>query len=344
MTTFWIAASVLMAAALAFLLIPLWRQRRRTGRWSVSGVAAVLLAVPISVGLYYAVRTYQPGVLEERANEMKLVNELAERMRQQPDDIEGWRLLGRSYLFLGLYDKARDALAEAWQRAPKPDNSLKLDYAESEVLADRSSLGGEAGELIEQVLAEEPSNMKALWYAAQRAVGLGQNATARDRLTRLLQLGPPDNIAQIVRAQLEQLPGSEAAQGSAAAAQGSAAAAQGAEAGRSVRVKVRLGEGVSPDKVGPNAWLLIFARAPGGGPPVAVVREPASAVPGEFVLSDADAMIPGRSLGDFEELELVARISATGQAEQQPGDLYAERPFHPAEDTTAELVIDKVAQ
>lgn len=264
MTKFWIAASVLMAAALAFLLLPLWRQRRRTGRWSVSAVAAVLLAVPISVGLYYAVRTYQPGVLEERANEMKLVNELAERMQQQPDDIEGWRLLGRSYLYLGLYDKARDALAEAWRRAPNPDNSLKLDYAESEVLADRSSLGGEAGELVEQVLAQEPSNMKALWYAAQRSVGLGQNAVARDRLTRLLELGPPENIAQIVRSQLEQLPGGDAAQGSTAAEQGG-----GALADRSAAANEQSGAAATP-QAGAGAArrraLQLSRRAPTQGP------------------------------------------------------------------------------
>jgi hypothetical protein len=67
-------------------------------------------------------------------------------------------------------------------------------------------------------------------------------------------------------------------------------------------------------------------------------------VPGEFVLSDANAMIPGRSLGDFQELELVARISTSGQPQEQPGDLYAEQAFHPGEDTSAELVIDKVVQ
>jgi cytochrome c-type biogenesis protein CcmH len=380
MTTFWLAASALIAVALAFLVVPLWRQRQRTGRWSVSALGAVACTVPIAVGLYFVVSTYQPGVLEQRANEMQLVEQLAERMKQRPDDVQGWRLLGSSYVVLGLYDRAVAAMTEAWRRTPNPDNELKLDYAEAQVLADRSMLGGEAGQLIEQVLAEEPSNPKALWYGGQRAVGLGQNDVARARLTRLLQLGAPENIAEIIRRQLAQLPGDagaspetlasaapEGAQqgatqqgpagqsaagqrsaGQSAAGQAStgqnAAGPAGVPAGKSVRIKIRLGDQVSAAKLGPASSLFIFARSPQGGPPVAVMREPASAVPGDFVLSDANAMIPGRSLGDFQELELVARISTSGQPQEQPGDLYAEQAFHPGEDTSAELVIDKVVQ
>jgi cytochrome c-type biogenesis protein CcmH len=362
MTTFWLAASVFIAAALAFLVVPLWRQRQRTGRWSVSALAAAVLAVPISVGLYFVVSTYQPGVLEQRAAEMKLVEQLAEHLRQQPENVDGWKLLGRSYLQLGLYDRARDALSEAWRRTPNPDNELKLDYGEAQVLTDRSTLGGEAGQLIEQVLAAEPSNLKALWYGGQRAVELGQNGVARDRLTRLLQLGVPEEIAQVIRMQIQQLQPdaavASAGGGRAAAAQGTAegqdaAPGQGGAvgqssaatpSGKSIRIKIRLGDQVSTAKLGPSSSLYIFARAPNGGPPVAVMREPASSLPGEFVLSDANAMIPGRSLGDFEELELIARISASGQTQEQPGDLYAEQAFHPARDTTAELVIDKIVQ
>jgi cytochrome c-type biogenesis protein CcmH len=341
MTTFWLAASGLTAVALGFLLLPLWRQHRQTGRWSVSGISAALLTVPIAVPLYFTVTTYQPGVLEQRAEQMQLVDQLAARLRQQPDDVQGWRLLGRSYLVLGLYDQARGALREAWERTPDPnrDDSLKLDYAEAEILADRSTLGGEAGQLVEEVLTAEPGNPKALWYGGQRALGLGQNDVVRERLTRLLSLGAPEEIAQIVRSQLAQLPGASGGGVPEGGPQQSAAAT-----GPSVRITVRLGDEFSAADLAADSSLFIFARAPQGGPPVAVMRQPASAVPGEFVLSDANSMIPGRSLEDFEELELIARISTSGQSQEQPGDLYAELPFHPGKDQTAELVIDKVVQ
>ncbi|MBN1238312.1 MAG: c-type cytochrome biogenesis protein CcmI, partial [Gammaproteobacteria bacterium] len=90
--------------------------------------------------------------------------------------------------------------------------------------------------------------------------------------------------------------------------------------------------------------LFIFARAPNGGPPVAVIRESAASLPGEFVLSDANTMLPGRSLADFPELNLVARVSASGQPTEQPGDLYAEQSYRPGGEGTVDLVIDRVVQ
>ena len=95
----------------------------------------------------------------------------------------------------------------------------------------------------------------------------------------------------------------------------------------------------------PGAALFIFARAPEGGPPVAVIRETASAVPGEFSLSDANNMLPGRSLADFEALTIVARISASGQPTEQPGDVYGEILYTSEVGSgIVELVIDRIAQ
>lgn len=334
MTQFWIGAAVLCAVALSFLLLPLWRQRKETGRWSFSGLVAAILTVPIAVALYLNVRTWQPEVSQQRSEEAALVARLAERMAQQPEDVEGWRLLGRSYVMLGNYPAASNAFAEALRRIPAPDNDLKLAYAEAQVLADRSTLGGEAGDLIEDVLAEEPSNPKALWYGSQRALGLGDDGAARTRLTRLLALGPPEEIAEILRAQLAQLPESG----------GSATAAAPAVEGPAIRIGVRLADETAEAAAGfgPDAALFIFARTPNGGPPLAVIRRPASAVPGEFTLSDADTMLPGRSLGDFPELNLVARISRSGQPLEQSGDLYAEQSYRPDGSGSVELVINQI--
>jgi len=332
-TAFWIGAAALCAVALAFLLVPLWRQRKATGQWSISALAVALLTVPLAFALYLNVRTWQPEVLEQRAQESQLVARLAERMAQNPDDLEGWRLLGRSYLSLGEYGAARQAFEQVWRRTPNPDNELKLSLAEAYVLEDQSSLAREPGQLVEEVLAEEPSNRRALWYGGQRALGLGDEAAARVRLGRLLELGVPEEIGQIIRAQLAQLPSGGGSEGDPAA-----------EDGPSIAISVKLGESVSADTLGGDAALFIFARTPGGGPPVAAVRAPASAVPGEFVLSDRDAMLPGRSLADFEELNLVARISPSGQALEQSGDLYGERLYRPGDGDAVELIIDKVVQ
>ncbi len=109
-----------------------------------------------------------------------------------------------------------------------------------------------------------------------------------------------------------------------------------------IKLNVKLGDGVSTASLGANASLFIFARAPGGGPPVAVIRQPVSSIPGEFTLSDANSMIPGRSLADFPKLTVVARVSASGQPIQQPGDLFAQAEVAPG--STADLVIDQVVK
>jgi cytochrome c-type biogenesis protein CcmH len=217
-----------------------------------------------------------------------------------------------------------------------PDNDLKLEYAEAQVLNDRAALSGEAGKLFEEVVAAEPDNAKALWYGGLAALEAGREDDVKARWTKLLRLDPPEEVAQIVRQQL-------AALGAPATGQG--AGGEAAPSGPSIKLAVSLGPGRRVADLGPNAALFIFARAPGSvGPPLAVIRKPADAVPGEFTLSDANSMIPGRSLADFEELDLVARLSKNGQPSAQPGDWQAQTSFKPKDGGSVALVIDQVVQ
>ena len=334
MTAFWISAAVLCALAICILILPLWAQRRSSGRWSLLGLASCFAIVPISFVIYKQVTTWDPQTAQRASEGSRLVAELAARLEREPDDVEGWLLLARSYMVLGQYDKGQDSYREAWKRTPEPDNELKVAYAESQILTDRAALGGDAGRMVEEVLAVEPGNPKALWYGGLVALELGREDLVKARWSRLLELNPPDEIAAMLRQQLTAL-------GEAPPAGSPGAGAPVAASGPSVQLAVSLGAGRSAP---PNASLFIFARAPGGGPPVAVIRDRASALPGQFTLSDSNSMIPGRSLADFEELTLVARLSASGQPTEQPGDLYAQTVFRPKEGGTVALVIDQVVQ
>ncbi len=334
MTAFWISAAVLCALAVGILIFPLWTQRRSSGRWSLLGLGSCFAIVPIAFVIYKQVTTWDPQVAQRASEGTRLVAELADRLEREPDDVQGWLLLARSYMVLGQYDKGQEAYREAWTRTPEPDNELKVAYAESQILSDRAALGGDAGRMIEEVLAVEPGNPKGLWYGGLVALELGREDLVKARWSRLLELNPPDEIAAMLRQQL-------AALGEAPPAGAPGAAAAAAQSGPSVQLAISLGAGRSAP---PNASLFIFARAPGGGPPVAVIRERASVLPGQFTLSDANSMIPGRSLADFDELTLVARLSASGQPTEQPGDLYAQAVFRPKEGGTVALVIDQVVQ
>jgi cytochrome c-type biogenesis protein CcmH len=343
---FWIVAALLCAVAIAILVWPLWRQHRVTGRWSVLGLAAAIAVIPVAFFLYRHVSNWDPEVAQ-RANEVaqrasegaRLVNQLAEKLVRSPDDVQGWLLLARSYVVLGQYAEATEAYAQAWTRTPEPDNELKLAYAEAQILTDRAALGGDAGRLLEDVLVSEPSNPKALWYGGLVALETGREDLAKTRWSRLLELDVPEEVATMLRAQLAALGEQPPATTATASTPTSAA-----PSGPSVRLDVKLGAGRSIEQLPPSTALFIFARAPGGGPPLAVIRQPAAAVPGQFTLSDANSMIPGRSLADYDELTLVARLSKTGQPTEQSGDWYAQTQFRPKDGGTVALVIDQVVQ
>jgi cytochrome c-type biogenesis protein CcmH len=343
LTQFWVLACVLAAIALAFMLVPLWQHRRRSGQASHAAILLAIATVPAAVTVYLQTTTWAPGGTAAVAPEVdQMIETLADRLEQAPDDVEGWRLLGRSYLSLGRYAEAEQSLRQAWVRTPVPDDELKLALAEAQVLLDPERLSGEAGRLFEEVVKSDPQNMKALWYSGLAALEAQQTDTARERWARLLALGPPPSIAQILEAQLASLGGLKAAPPNSGPREDSGQpAAAGTE--QTIEIDVRLAPDLALPALGPEAALFIFARAPAGGPPIAVVRVAADAVPGRVTLSDGNAMLPGRTLGDFQELTLVARLSLTGQPTGAPGDLSGEKPYRPGLDAgPIELVINRV--
>ena len=349
MTQFWIGAALLSVAALAFVMVPLWRQRQETGGWSPLGSVVAALLVPAAVGLYLGIGTWDgqsaPGTANTALPPMaELVESLDARLREQPDDPAGWYLLGQSYMTLSRYADARRAFREGMARDPAPGIDMKLAFAEAETLTDPQALLGEAGGIFEEALEIQPDNPTALWYGGLSAVATERPGVARQRWSRLLQLDPPQAMRDVLQQHLDALGGIAAP----AREPPLQLAQTEPPAGLEIRLRISLGEGLEA-ATGPGAALFIFARAPEGGPPVAVIREAASSIPGEFSLSDANNMLPGRSLADFEALTIVARISASGQPTEQPGDVYGEVLYAPEEGSAmggavVDLVMDQIAR
>ena len=342
MTTLYGVAALLCAVAIAILVVPIVRHRHVTGRWSALGLGVAFAIVPVAFAVYAYVSNWDPVAQSHASEGERLVKELEERLVRSPDNVPGWALLGRSYVSLGEYEKASRALREAWTRDPQ-DNEIKLDYAEAQILSDRNALGEDGGRLVEEVLAAEPANLKALWYGGHVALALGHDEDAKARWAKILQLDHPPEIEAIVRERLAAL-GERPEFPPAAETVAGASAATSAAAGPSVHLDVSLASGRSIQQLPATAALFIIARAPGGGPPLAVIRQPANAVPGQFTLSDANSMIQGRSLGDYDEVTLVARLSKSGQPIEQPGDWYAQARVRPKDGGTVALVIDQVVQ
>lgn len=350
MTEFWIAAGMMSVIALGFLAWPVWRARETSGRWPLPGLVAAAALVPAAVLVYQHVRTWSgqatsPEVAAARAEQVDMVEQLAQKMQNNPDDVEGWMLLGRSYLTLQEFPQARMAFTQAWQRTPAPDNALKLGLGIATIHSDPAALGGEGGALIEEVLASDPANQQALWYGGLVAAEKGELGLARSRWASLLAMNPPEEVARVLEAQLAEIDAMSGTVAGAPAspAQPSSAAGAAADAGPVIRLRLSLGDAFSTEDFGPGARLFIFARAQAGGPPLAVVPASVSDLPGEFTLSDRNVMIQGNRLSNFEEITLVARISRGGTPTQQSGDVYAETRYNVADGGVVELVLDQVA-
>lgn len=332
MTVFIVAAAGLILLALAIVLLPLWRRKLV----SHAAVGSIIVMCIVAIPIYWQVSSWDfsrptpVAVAGQTPDIGAMVGGLEARLNNDPTDVEGWTMLGRSYVVLQQFPEAVRAYREAWQRSDNPSADLKLAFAEAQAFVDQSSLRGAAGTLVEEVLAVRPMDARALWYGGMVAFLNDRPDDARDRWTKLLSLNPPAAVAEVLTAQLAQLNG-EAVE----------VAAAGGEpvGGATVRVSVALADGVA-NNLSPQAMLFIIARNPSGGPPIAVTRHSPSALPGDFTLTDANAMLPGSSLGQFPELEVVVRLSLTGEPIAKPGDWYANAIVKPGAEPV-ELLIDQ---
>ncbi len=333
MSSFLLIALGLTLATAGLLALPLLRN----GIAPAPGAAlAVALGLPaLTTVLYLAGSNYDwqaaaratAGAADTAADGRQALSmeaaiaRLEERLRGEPDNLDGWLLLGNAYLQTGRLADAEQAYARALALSGGSSAPAKLGLAEAQVLQNRDALAGAAGRLVEEALAELPDDPRALWYGGIAALARQDLDAVQARWSRLLALDPPDNVARVVREQLQAL-GLENAAAPVSGGQGTPALAP--SGGTRIAVTVSVAEQLA-DRVPPNGVLFLAARdAQRPGPPLAALRVPVAGWPRALVLSDANAMLAGRKLSDASELRLVARISASGNALPQPGDIYGE--------------------
>ena len=340
MTEFAAIAALFLAAAIAMLAWPLLGLRRK-GRDPVrSRAAAIAVAIVLpaaAIVIYLKASNWDwdapppaPGIAAQDLQ--RVVGQLQEKLAKQPEDVEGWKLLGRSATVLGDFTLARDAFGEAHARTQGRDAEAIVGYAESLVLVDEGEIDGRAGELFEQALALSPDDPRALWYGGIGAYRRGDTALARERWVELQNHDLPPELRQVLAEQLAQVqqPGMpQAGEPRAPSAAGAVDISIGLDAALAARVP-------------PNATLFVIARRGAGGPPLAVQRRSIGAWPASVRLSDADAMLPGITLSGSGPLKLIARISSSGQPIASSGDLYGEVGYDFASAHPASITIDRI--
>ena len=353
MSVFVAVVALMVLAAIALLIYPLLRPLpAAAGEPAIPKAAPLAFALAVAIGLgaialYANVNNFpwdNPVAAEAlpaghgemgAAGAMNEVTATLEaRLAKDPNDREGWRMLGRTYLVGGNAVKAAESYEKANALAPQKDIDLQLDLAEALVLTDNPAVQPRARAIIDDALAADANNQKALWYQGIIAVRAGDNETAKKNWMKLLEANPPPEIRDVITAQLKEL-GVEVGAGAAAAGPAMAAAGGGmgagpmsggmggdaAPAGRTIRVSVKVDPSLA-GKVKPGATLFVAAREPGiPGPPIAATRITTDDLPAVVVLSDANTMIAGRDLTSVNDVEIVARVAYGGTAVTASGDL-----------------------
>jgi cytochrome c-type biogenesis protein CcmH len=329
MLAFVLIAGSLAAGAAVLLLLPLMRQRE--DKRPAAGLAAGGVLVVLLLGggvLYAAFSNYSwvemPDVAETPA---AMAAKLAKRLAAEPNDLEGWLMLGRTYSTLEQFPLA----VRAYQRADRLANGQNAEaivgVAEMLLAQDFEQIRGAAGHLFDRALLIEPNNPKALLYSAFAALSRGEQPSARERFQRLLTLNPPAQIRDIINKQLLAL-------------DGAAAAPPGA--GPKVAVHVTLSPSLA-SSVPAGAALFVAARDPKSpGPPFAVKRLPAS-FPVDVELSSADAMLETRRIANGQKLEVIARVALGGTPTATSGDPFGQVSYHVGTDGKLNIVIDRLA-
>lgn len=336
----WFLFALMCLGAIAFAVRPMLRDLPRLN--VLTGVSIAVL-VAVTSGVYYVKGNPEVPSGRSEPNQapddiMAMVEGLAARLDDEPGDLDGWKMLGRSYMALGDFAGA----AVAYERAVELEDAQNAQTLVSLGVALAQAGGSQqlpprAVSVFENAVALDPNNAEALFWSGFGAVSQGDTLLAADRWERLLENDTPPELRPQIEAQI-------------AVWRGETPPVPAVEQptperdGAIVRASISVSESALA-ALPADATVFVIARDPAQpSPPIAVARRRLTELPSIVELDDGDSMIPGRSLSGFAELEIVARVSLSGQPVAQPGDWFGTRIVRPADQSDVELAIDEQVQ
>lgn len=301
-------------------------------------IGICIFIILISVGLYIflgdgvrvAQQVSQKPVSQEAVQ--KMVAEFAAKMEKDPDNLKGWAMLARSYRILGQTEDAAKAYGRAGAYLDS-DPELLAEYADTLATIANGNFSGKPLQLINQALKIDPNNFLALWLSGTASYTSGNYKAAVQTWEKLAKQLPPNTD------EARAIQGSIAEARTKGGLSAPAVAVSGKDIGGVVELSVEL-----KSKVKPGDVLMIIARQPGERMPVAVLRESAGEFPVRFVLNDALAMNPNQPLSKLSEVSLEVRISKTGMAKPEAGDLLSSPQTVKVGTNQVHLIVNQVRQ
>ncbi|MCF8165294.1 MAG: c-type cytochrome biogenesis protein CcmI [Rhodoferax sp.] len=261
----------------------------------------------------------------------KMVEEFAAKMDKEPDNLKGWAMLARSYRILGRNTDAANAYARAGSFVDS-DPQLLADYADVLAANANGNFAGKPLQLINKALAQDPNNLLALWLSGTAAFNAQNYKAAVQSWEKLAkQLPPETDEARAIAASIAEA----RSKGGLAPASAPVISNQGVSGQVEIAPELK-------SKIKAGDVLMVIARKPGERMPVAVLKTPVTAFPINFVLNDALAMSPNALISQMPEVSVEVRISKTGMAMPEPGDLISTPQTIKVGTTNARLVIEKI--
>lgn len=307
------------------------------GSSKITVIGLCIFITVLSAGFYFslgdATRIAEKNTEQPMTQEgvEKMVTEFAAKMEKDPTNLQGWVMLARSYRILGRNEEA----AKAYERAGNfidSDPQLLADYADILASNANGNFSGKPQKLINQALKLDPNNLMALWLSGTASYTAGNYKAAVQTWEKLAQQLPPGT---------EDVRSIEASIADARTKGGLSAQASVNTKGISGKIEISAD---LKSKVKSGDIVMVIARKPGERMPVAVLKTSVSEFPMNFSLTDALAMNPSAPLSQLSEASIEVRISKTGMAKPEVGDLISAVQIVKVGANNIRLVIDQVRQ
>lgn len=332
----WVAMALMCLLAVAFVARSLLPEFKANA--SIAA-AVIVFVIALSLTMYSFLGSPRvPSGAGQEPDVGAMVTSLAARLESQPDDVNGWKMLGRSHMKLGNFNDAVVAFEKAVELESAENAQTLVDLAVAVAQSEGQQLSARAVSAFENALAIEPNHPEALFYGGIAAFNRGDVTLAADRWEQLLNTNPPPEVRSLLEQRIaawrgEPIPSATPATSPPSSGEQTSQGVVSAAISLSEAARAAL----------PNeATVFVIARDPAQpSPPIAVTRRALSELPTVVTLGDHDSMIPGRTLSAFAQFELVARVSLSGNPAAQPGDWYGSVIVQASDGVEIQLPIDQ---
>ncbi len=309
-------------------------------------IVAVLTYLKLNNGLVSLSPDFQLQLQAQQQGQMPSVEDaiasLEQKLKQDPKNLDGWLMLGRSYLISEKFDAAVYAYAKANEITQGVNPDVLVAYGEAQGFAAGQKFDKSIMKLFTRALRINPDHERGLWYAGFVAYQLKDFKSSVNYWERLMRQIPMQQEQAKIALQTYLNDARRKVNVNVSGISQMSKPAISNQAG--ITVTVFLAAKFS-ERIKSSDTLFIYARAQNGPKmPLALVKMTAGDLPTTVTLDDSVSMIPSMTLSSLEQVEVIARISKSGQAIMQRGDMYGSvHPVNTNKSAKVNVVINKLA-